>query len=408
MAMASAEKRGITYASIFHALIHVVELAYGVVLIAIADELGVTLLVLGVLANVFGLAYGITALPIGVLADRFGAPRLLGLSSLMIGAAAVVVSLAQGTVALGFGLCVLGVALGVFHPVANAFVSRIATKVGLGFAYLGIGGNLGIAVGPIIVGAIAAGAGWRSAYMVLAVPCVILGLLFLRFRDGGESSSEGAPKHLETAPTSLRQFLAPLVLVVVLGVLNGLIYRGVVTFLPTHLGTNVHLGMGGISPVMLAGSFTTFALLFGVVGQFFGGWLCDRWSSEGIVLLATAITVPALLLVWGMGDALLLASAAFFAFFHFMTQPVFNALVTAYTPVLWRGRMFGIYFFTNIALGSFSATGLGYIADARGIEMVFLVCAAIALAAAGLAVPLAVWARRRARNGCASEDGPTL
>jgi len=398
MAMMSVEKRGITYASIFHALIHVVELAYGVVLIAIADELGVTLLVLGVLANVFGLAYGITALPIGVLADRISATRLLGFSSLMIGVAAVVVSLAQGTIALGVGLCVLGVALGVFHPVANAFVSRIATKMGLGFAYLGIGGNLGIAVGPIVIGAIAAGTSWRTAYLVLAVPCVILGLLFLRFREGSEASSGNAPKHLETAPTSLREFLAPLVLVVVLGVLNGLIYRGVVTFLPTHLSMNVQLGLAGIDPVMLAGSFATFALLFGVVGQFIGGWLCDRWSSEGIVLLATAITVPALMLVWGMGDALLLASAAFFAFFHFMTQPVFNALVSAYTPVLLRGRMFGFYFFTNIAIGSFSATGLGYIADTRGIEMVFLVCAAFALAAAGLSVPLVIWARKRKRH----------
>lgn len=408
MAMISAEKRGITYAAVYHGLVHTIELAYGVVLIAVADELGVTLLVLGVVANVFGLAYGITSLPVGVLADRVSATRLLGFSSIMMGIAAVVVSLSQGTTALGAGLCVLGVALGVFHPVANAFVSRVATRVGMGFAYVGIGGNLGIALGPIIVGTIAAGAGWRTAYAAMALPCVVLGVLFLRFHDGEDSSSSNAPKHLDSAPATLRQFLGPLVVVMVLGVLNGLIYRAVVTFLPTHLGENVHLGIAGMDAVMLAGSFTTFALLFGVVGQFIGGWLCDRWSSEAIVLVSVALTVPALMAVWMLGDASLLAAAALFAFFHFMTQPVFNALIAAYTPVLWRGRIFGLYFFVSIALGSFSATGLGYFAETRGIETVFLGCAALALAAAVASVPLVIWARKRARRECVPEDGHTL
>ena len=155
MAMGITERRGVVYVSTCHALIHMVELAYGVVLIAMAKDLGMTLLTLGVLANVFGLVYGITALPIGVIADRTSATKLLGLSSMAIGVAAVMVSLAQGTFALGVGLSLLGVALGVFHPVANAFISRISTSVGLGFAYIGIGGNLGLALGPIIIGAIA-------------------------------------------------------------------------------------------------------------------------------------------------------------------------------------------------------------------------------------------------------------
>ena len=396
MAMRAGERKGIAYASTCHALVHVLELAYGVVLIAIARDVGVTLLALGVIANVFGLAYGIMALPVGVLADRTSATRLLGLCSIGMGLAAVVISLAEGTIALGVGFCLLGVALGVFHPVANAFVSRIATSTGLGFAYLGTGGNLGLALGPIIVGVIASGMSWRVAYAVMAVPCVVLGLLFLRFPDNSRVVSGEAPGHLAAAPSSLRPFLAPLVVVVLLGVINGLIFRGIVTFLPMHLSENVHLGGVGIDSVMLAGSFTTFALLFGVAGQFLGGYLCDRWSREGIMLLSAAVTVPALMAVWGVGDMLLLGSAALFAFFHFLAQPVFNAVIADYTPVVWRGRMYGIYFFCALALGSFSATGLGYVAETRGIEAVFFVCALLALTATVCTIPLVVWARRRA------------
>ncbi|MCK5212820.1 MAG: MFS transporter, partial [Dehalococcoidia bacterium] len=308
-----------------------------------------------------------------------------------------------GTIALGVGLCLLGVALGVFHPVANAFVSRISSRVGLGFAYLGTGGSLGVALGPIVVGVIASGMSWRIAYAVLAVPCVVLGLLFLRFPDSSRASSEESTVQ-STAPfSSLRPFLGPLVVVIFLGVLNGLIFRGIVTFLPTHLGENVNLGAVGIDSVLLAGSFTTIALLFGVAGQFLGGYLCDRHTREWIVLLSTAMTIPALAAVWSEGGVLLLVSAAFFAFFHFMTQPVFNALITDYTPVLWRGRMFGVYFFCSLAGGSFSATGLGYVAETRGIEAVFFVCAIFAVFATLFAIPLIAWARKRAALIRASE-----
>ena len=253
-------------------------------------------------------------------------------------------------------------------------------------------------MGPIIVGAIASGSNWRIAYAVMAVPATVLGVLFLRFHDNSREPSSHAPGHLASAPTTLREFLAPLVVVVLLGILTGLIYRAVVTFLPTHLSTSVDPGGSGTNSVLLAGSFTTIALLFGVVGQFLGGYLCDRWSRESIVLISTAITVPALAAVWATGGTLLLGAAALFAFFHFMSQPVFNALISDYTPVLWRGRMFGIYFFCSLAVGSFSATGLGYLAETRGIASVFLVCAMFALAATLVSVPLVVWARRRAHH----------
>ena len=180
MATALIERRGIAYVSTVHGLLHVLELAYGVVLVAVAADLGASMLVLGVLANVFGFAYGLTALPVGILADRASETRLLAVCAIGMGAAAVGVSVAQGTVMLGVALGFLGVALGLFHPVASAYIARTATRTGLGFAYLGTGGNLGLALGPIMVGAIASGLSWRIAYAAFAVPCVILGLLIAR------------------------------------------------------------------------------------------------------------------------------------------------------------------------------------------------------------------------------------
>jgi MFS family permease len=171
----------------------------------------------------------------------------------------------------------------------------------------------------------------------------------------------------------------------------------VLTFLPTHLSESVTSAIAGVDPVMLGGSFTTVALIFGVGGQFLGGYLSDRRSRELLALIAVGISGPALFGVWSFGGAALLGFAALFAFFHFMTQPVYNALIADYTPDSWRGRMFGIYFFCAFGVGSFSASGMGYVAESQGITTVFLVCALMGLISIFIMVPLLLRARRKAK-----------
>lgn len=395
MTQGYSERRGLTYVSICHGLLHVLELAYGVVLVSVAQELGVTFLVLGIIANVFGFAYGLTALPVGVLADRISETRLLAVCAIGMGIAAVVVSLAQGTVSLGIGLCVLGVALGLFHPVGSAFVSRTVTNTGIGFAYLGVGGNLGLALGPIVTGAIASGFGWRVAYGVFAIPRVILGLLFLRLPERHKAVETKTGSSVDAASESLRPYMVPLGLVLLVTVMIGLVYRGVITFLPSYLSGEAGLSIAGMDPVMLAGSFTTVALLFGVAGQFVGGYLSDRHRRESIALVSSAVSVPALIAVWCFGGVGMLGAAATFAFFHFMSQPVFNGLIADYSPDRWRGRIYGIYFFCAFGVGSFSASLLGFVVETHGVETVFLVCAGIALMATFFTIPLLLRAMRK-------------
>ena len=149
---------------------------------------------------------------------------------------------------------------------------------------------------------------------------------------------------------------------------------------------------------MLGGSFTTVALLFGVAGQFSGGFLSDKWRREGLALISLGVAAPALLGVWGFAGAGVLIAAAGFAFFHFMSQPVFNALIADYCPDCWRGRIYGVYFFCSFGLGSFSAGALGYVAETRSVSAVFLVCAVTAFVAAMVVVPLLVRALRRGRG----------
>lgn len=389
------EKRAMGYVSACHALIHILELTYGTVLVGITAEFGAGFLILGMLANVFGFAFGFSALPVGVLADRMDERRLLTFCCVGMGLASVGIGLAPSIYVLGAALLVLGLALGIFHPVSSAFVARVIRNRGMGYAYLGVGGNVGLAAGPVLAGSIASLWGWRASYLVFAVPALVLAVLFRSF-SRVEIRPDIAPRVVQgTGRVELRSFAVPLFLILFAAVMNGFIYRGALTFLPAYLSERVASGLFDLDALFIAGSFTTLALLFGVVGQFLGGSLSERRRREAVAVFSATLTVPLLLVVSLSTGVPLMAGAAGFAFFHFMGQPVYNALMADYSPAHWRGRLFGIYFFCSFGVGSFSATLLGYVAEAYGIDRIFAATAGFGVLVAVASAILLVRAVRQ-------------
>jgi len=375
------EKKAIAYTSACHGMVHVLELTYGVVLISIAQEFGAGLFVLGILANVFGLAFGLTALPAGFLADRIGERTGLIICCLGMGIASIVVGLSPNIYILGIALAVLGLVLGIYHPTGASYISRIASQRGMGFGYLGMGGNLGQAIGPLLAGIIASFMGWRAAYFIFAIPCFCLAVLFfLAVKDEAQFTQQSTTETV-SFKLSLRPFIVPLVFIFCATIMNGFVYRGMVTFLPLYLSERIQFSFLNLDSVLIAGSFTAIVLVFGVGGQFLGGYLLERKPREGLAFIVSLVAIPLLLLVGNSGGLVLMIAASTFAFFHFMAQPVLNCLVADYSPAELRGRIFGAYFFCNFGLGSFSASMLGYVADKFGTNWVFIVIAGFGLLA---------------------------
>jgi len=161
--------------------------------------------------------------------------------------------------------------------------------------------------------------------------------------------------------------------------MNGFIYRGSMTFLPTLIKEQVHLNVLGLDQAALAGSLTTFALLTGGIGQYLGGRLSDRVPLERLALQITVIVVPALLLVGIGGGMLVVFAATAFIFFNFSGQPVFNSLLAEYVPGSALGRGYGLSFFASFGLGSVAAGFSGFLADRWGTSSVFLGLAVFSL-----------------------------
>ena len=383
--MNKSEKQVIAFTASCHGLVHVLELTYGAVLVSITAEFGFDNTTAGLLANIFGLAFGLSALPVGLIADRIDARKLLITFCFGTALAALLMGLAPSVILLGTAMLVLGLMAGIYHPTGTTYISRYVRHRSMGFGYQGIGGNLGVAFGPVLAGLIAAALGWRWSYFIFAIPLLLIGILiYISQRntviltavvEPGKTADAGQPPGKE----SLKPFAFSLFLLYAAQVMTALIYRGVVTFMPKFLGEQLSPLFSGLSRQQIAAYATTFVLIFGVVGQYLGGRFSEKIKHENLAIIVTIAVIPFTLAIAFFSGISLIVVAAVFAFFHFAGQPIFNTLVADYSPASRRGLVFGLYFFFNFGLGSFSATGMGYIADRWGLSYVFVAAAVCAI-----------------------------
>jgi FSR family fosmidomycin resistance protein-like MFS transporter len=135
-------------------------------------------------------------LPMGVLADRGWRPGLI-----LVGAAGFVVALAA--VAGSGSFWMLLAALVLFYPSSGAFVSLSQAnlmdqepgRVEANMARWNFAGALGATLGPGLVAAAAlSGAGWRSAYLALALGAAVCAVVVARLpRTVGAEEAAGQP-----------------------------------------------------------------------------------------------------------------------------------------------------------------------------------------------------------------------
>src|SRR5438093_2602192 len=214
--MNATERRLIGYVTTAHALTHVIELAYPVLLTRIEAEFGMRALVSGALATVFGWSFGTTAIPAGFLTDRLGSRQVLvygfGGASVM----AVLAGLAPNEWFLAAALAGLGLTAGLYHPAGLSAMAQGVRQRGLALGYHGAAGNLGQAVTPLLLATIVAGIfDWRASFFVVAglsaVLAIVLATAHLPVHGESETlaPAEALPEPADGEPGP-RRLLAPL------------------------------------------------------------------------------------------------------------------------------------------------------------------------------------------------------
>jgi FSR family fosmidomycin resistance protein-like MFS transporter len=362
--------------------------AFAAVLTPMRESVGAGLFAISLVGNVSYFAFGLSAPASGFLADRIGSRRVLVICCFAMAGACVGVALARNVYTLGAALGLLGLAAALYHPAGLSLIARRVASVEKGMAYHGILGTLGLALGPVVAGAITAGAGWRWAYVALAAALAGLGAAFARPARGGGPSRTGPPA--PTPPLPQKTLLGGLLLFYVIAVMNGFIFHGATTFLPTRLSSVKDLFVGNV--------MTTATLLLGVVGQYVGGLLASRWRHELVLAASFLFSGVALLFLGTFQGAFIFAPALVYGFAYFSTQPVTNTLVSRLASARRQGVAFGVNFFLAFGLGSFGTSVVGYVGERFALSEAFSLLGVVGL----LAVPLSflLWyVRRRAAAG---------
>lgn len=174
-------------ASLLHGLVHGNLLAVPIFLdLPWRTEFAAGDVTLGLLGAAAYACFGLGSVPFGHFADRHGAPRLLVICVAGIGVSLALVAASPGIEALGASLALLGLFSGSYHPTGLSLISRAVREPGRGMGWHGMGGSLGIALGPATVGGLLqVGWHWRTVAAVLVVPAIgaLAVLLASRLQD---------------------------------------------------------------------------------------------------------------------------------------------------------------------------------------------------------------------------------
>ena len=383
---------------IAHAMVHTYELSIPILMTVWLTEFGTSMATLGTLVAVGYALFGLGALPSGILTDRFGARRLIAIGLAGMGIAFLLLSFARSLVLLTAALALWGVAASVYHPAGLALISKGVRQRGQAFAFHGMAGNAGIAVGPLATTLLLLAFDWRTVSVLLAVPALgaLAVALYVRFDEAAavpaEAMTAAATPSFSSLLHSTRRLLSgPFVAVLAVVMLSGLYYRGVLTFLPEMLSDYAQLTDLQLGDVDLqAGRYIYAALLvIGMLGQYVGGRLTDRMLPERALTGALAVLAGIALLfivVAQVGLLPLLAISALLGFFLFVVQPLYQAMVAEHTPADMRGLSYGYTYLGVFGVGALGAAIAGIVLDYSGRMAMFGVLAGFAAAAALLSL----------------------
>jgi FSR family fosmidomycin resistance protein-like MFS transporter len=377
-----------------HALTHWYPATFYLLLPLIGSELGLSYAEIGAILTCQAAAGALANVPGGLLVDHVASKGLLMAVSLFwIGAPYLLMGFTHDYWLLLTCAALVGVGNNLWHPTAIPLLARsFPDRRGLAVAIHGMGGNVGDALAPLVVGAMLAAMSWRSVVVLNVLPGMLMAgliLLMLGRMNGGDSagrvettspSSAALPSGeverqpvgpaLATAVTwrGVRGLLGnrTLVLLSVSSAFRAMTQGGLMTFLPLFLARDM-----GFSPALTG--VCLFALqAAGFIAAPIAGHLSDTMGRRRIIMTSMAMTGVVIVFMALAGrSAAFVFFIAVLGFFLFAIRAVMQAWTLDATPANLGGTAIGILFGTQAIGGALGPVLGGILADAYGLMATF-------------------------------------
>ncbi|MBN1782363.1 MFS transporter [bacterium] len=359
----AVEKKVIGITAFGHALCHFNMLILAGALMALVKDLNSSTAQITSIGTICYFVFGLGAFPAGFLVSWTNAKINLQGFFLLSGLSALAVGLSRGIAGFTVALTALGLFGSMYHVSGMTLITQTIHRRGKALGIHGVAGSAGITLTPFIAGAVLTMADWRMIYFVAAF-LGFAGFLVL-FLD---RSVPAVSSRVDTQDTALfpRHMMTAFGILIVVMMINGLVYRGFLTMLPTYVLQNLTADSS-----LAGGLISTLILSVGMIGQYAGGHLSDRIPMVRLYLVALLISCPFLFLLGYVQHSGIVVTGLLFSLFHFPQQPIENHLISRWMPSRWIGSGFGVKFTATFGVGAFASGLTGLLAERSSIARVF-------------------------------------
>jgi FSR family fosmidomycin resistance protein-like MFS transporter len=301
----------------------------------------------------------------GYLSDRIEVKWLLPVSVILTYAGFSSVGLAPSFIVLLVLVVMNGIGVAAFHPEGTKIMHYFTgSRKATGMSFFQVGGNLGLALGPLLITYAIKLANLSGTLLFLIMGLPILGVLLLFFREFTLpiKSEKGDLRAREVDSHSVKKDSrwSSMSLLIFAVTMRSWAHMGLITFVPFYY-INVLKG-----DAFTAGKLVFVFLMGGVVGTMIGAVIADRIGHKYYFSLSMILSVPLLLL-------LLYATGIWVFFILFLTGMV---LISSFSVTIVMGQMIlrnrlgmasGLMMGFVIGMGGVGAGLLGIVADAWGV-----------------------------------------
>jgi len=360
-----------------HSLTHWYPATFYLLLPIIGKELGLSYSQIGLIMTCQYIAGAVANIPGGVLVDTVGRKGvLMAVSLFWVGFPYLLMGFTHSYLMLLGCVALVGFGNSLWHPTAiPTLARRFPGRMGLVLSLHGMGGNVGDAIAPIVVGALLAVLSWREVVILNVVPGLAIALLLFVYlgtlRLGGkerEASGDGRTQSLAEYFRGVPELFRNrgLILLSTSSAFRAMTQNALLTFLPVFLAYEL-----GYSPLWVGACM--FALqAAGFAASPVAGHLSDRMGRKSVMMTSMAMTAVVLVFMALAGKSLaFVLFIAVLGFFLYAIRPVMQAWLLETTPKNMGGTSIGVLFGAQALGSSISPLLGGLIADQFGLVATF-------------------------------------
>jgi len=359
--------------TIGHGLTHWYPATFYLLLPLIGNELGLTYSQIGLIMTCQYLASAVANVPGGVMVDTVGRKGLLmGLSLFWVGFPYLLIGFTHTYPMLLVCIALVGFGNSLWHPTAIPTLGRrYPERKGLVLSVHGMGGNVGDAVAPLVLGVALATFSWREVVVFNVLPGLVVALLMFAMLGSirlGAKTTSAEGQSFSDYMAGLRQLFRSraLVLLSTGSSFRTMTQSALLTFLPLYLAREM-----GYSPAWVGACL--FALqAAGFAAAPVAGHMSDRMGRKQI-LMGSMLTSAVILIFMALagGSPVFIVLVAVLGFFLYATRPVIQAWMLDITPKNMGGSSIGVLFGAQAVGAALGPWFGGMIADQYGILATF-------------------------------------